>query len=331
MKRLDTLNNYYAQYGITTVQDGATSAAGLELLAKAGKAGKLALDVVSYPYYNWVDLSKDKNQPGNNTDYQQGWRIGGIKLVLDGSPQGKTAWLAHPYHVPPEGQKKDYSGYPILKDDSLKTTLADFYKRGWKILAHANGDAAAEQMLRVMGELKAEGIHQPRSVMIHAQTVREDQLDRMNALDIIPSFFVAHTYYWGDWHRDSVLGEKRANRISPLRSATNKGIRYTIHNDTPIVPPNMPLLLWTAVNRETRSGKTLGAEQQSTVMEALEAITINAAYQHFEEANKGSLEVGKLADMVITKQNPLTMDKTKLKDLKVVETLKAGRSIYQLP
>lgn len=329
MKRLDTLNNYYAQYGITTVQDGATSVTGLELLAKAGKAGKLALDVVSYPYYNWVDLSKAKNQPGNSTDYKDGWRIGGIKLVLDGSPQGKTAWLAHPYHVPPEGQKKDYSGYPILKDDNLKTTLADFYKKGWKILAHANGDAAAEQMLRIMGELKAEGIHQPRSVMIHAQTVREDQLDRMNALDIIPSFFVAHTYYWGDWHRDSVLGEERAKRISPLRSATNKGIRYTIHNDTPIVPPNMPLLLWTAVNRETRSGKTLGAEQQSTVMEALEAITINAAYQHFEESNKGSLEVGKLADLVITEQNPLTMDKTKLKNLKIVETLKAGQSIYQ--
>jgi len=329
MQRIETLNNYYAQYGITTVQDGATSTAGLDFLSKAGKAGKLSLDVVAYPYYNWVDLSQPRYQPNAGTDYNNGWRIGGIKLVLDGSPQGKTAWLSHPYHVPPQGQKKEYKGYPILKDEDLKSTLSGFYKKGWKILAHANGDAAAEQMLTTMQSLKSEGIHQPRSVMIHAQTVRDDQLDRMNALDIIPSFFVAHTYYWGDWHRDSVLGQERAKRISPLRSATDKKIRYTIHNDTPIVPPNMPLLLWTAVNRQTRSGATLGAEQQSTVMEALEAITINAAYQHFEESKKGSLEVGKLADLVIVEQNPLTMDKSKLKDLRVLETIKEGRSVYR--
>lgn len=328
MQRIETLNNYYAQYGITTVQDGASSTAGLDFLAKAGKAGKLSLDVVAYPYYNWVDLTQTRYQPSAGTEYNNGWRIGGIKLVLDGSPQGKTAWLSHPYHVPPQGQKKEYKGYPILKDEDLKSTLSKFYKNGWKILAHANGDAAAEQMLTTMQSLKSEGIHQPRSVMIHAQTVRDDQLDRMNALDILPSFFVAHTYYWGDWHRDSVLGEERAKRISPLRTATDKKIRYTIHNDTPIVPPNMPLLLWTAVNRQTRSGATLGAEQQATVMEALEAITINAAYQHFEESKKGSLEVGKLADLVIVEQNPLTMDKSKLKDLKVLETIKEGRSVY---
>jgi len=328
LARIPELNRYYAQYGITTVQDGATSTAGLDFLAEAAKRKLLTMDVVAYPYYNWVDLSQQKYQPGKTTEYHNGYRIGGIKLVLDGSPQGKTAWLAHPYHIPPKGQDKNYRGYAIVKDSFLKETLGSFYKRGWKIMAHANGDEAAEQMLNVMSDLKNEGIHQPRSVMIHAQTVRDDQLDRMNALDIIPSFFVAHTFYWGDWHRDSVLGQQRASRISPLHSASTKNIRYTIHNDTPIVPPDMALLLWTAVNRETRSGKILGKAQRATVMQALKAITINAAYQHFEEDQKGSIKVGKLADLVILDRNPLQTPAQELRHIKVMQTIKAGKIIY---
>ncbi len=329
LERLEDLNTYYAQYGITTVQDGATSNAGLALLKEAAKNKQLSLDVIAYPYTAWADLNKYTPASGNSKNYNHHFRNAGVKLVLDGSPQGKTAWLSAPYHHPPHGQGEDYQGYPILSDEQLEAKLTEYFSKGWQVLAHCNGDAAAEQLIQVMSKLKKQGIHQPRTVMIHAQTVRDDQLARMKELDIIPSFFVAHTFFWGDWHRDSVLGERRASRISPLKSAGSKHIPFTIHNDTPIVPPNMPLLLWTATQRQTRSGKILGEHQRASTYQALEAITINAAKQHREGHLKGSISVGKTADLVVLDKNPLAIPSEQLRDIQVLETIKAGKTIFK--
>ena len=165
--------------------------------------------------------------------------------------------------------------------------------------------------------------------MIHAQTVREDQLDAMRDADLIPSYFSAHTFYWGDWHRDSVFGPERAARISPLKSTVDRDMRYTTHNDTPIVPPDMMRLLWASVNRVTRSGQILGDAQRISPLEALKAITINGAYQYFEEQQKGSIEVGKLADFVILSENPLTVAPMDNVDISVLETFKEGVSVYR--
>ena len=161
------------------------------------------------------------------------------------------------------------------------------------------------------------------------QTVRDDQLDQMKALQIIPSYFASHTFFWGDWHRDSVLGPQRAKRISPLKSTLNRQMPYTLHNDAPVVPPDMLRLVWSAVNRVTRSAEVLGHQQRISVLDALKGVTLNAAYQNFEEQIKGSIEVGKLADLVILSANPLRVDPMQIKDIQVLETLKAGKSIYQ--
>ena len=164
--------------------------------------------------------------------------------------------------------------------------------------------------------------------MIHAQTVRDDQLDRMLELGMVPSFFSAHTFFWGDWHRDSVLGLARAQRISPTRSTIDRGLPFTVHNDAPVVPPDMIRLLWATTNRVTRSGQVLGAEQRLTTLEALAAMTRNAAYQYFEEDRKGTLETGKLADLVILSANPLDMKIEDLLTLEVEETWSHGRRVY---
>lgn len=164
--------------------------------------------------------------------------------------------------------------------------------------------------------------------MIHAQTAREDQLGLMTDFGIIPSFFVAHTYFWGDWHRDSVLGETRAARISPLKSAQTRGLRFTIHNDSPVVPPDMMRLIWAAVNRTTREGKTLGPDQRISPLQALKAITSDAAYQYFEEDQKGTIEVGKLADLTVLSENPLRVQPSSIKDIKVLETIKEGATVF---
>ena len=165
--------------------------------------------------------------------------------------------------------------------------------------------------------------------MIHAQTVREDQLDAMKTLGIIPSFFGMHSYYWGDWHRDSVLGPDRAERISPAASALKRGMIFTQHHDAPVALPSAIMILYSQVNRITRSGRVLGPDQRVSPLDAIRSVTINAAYQYFEEGTKGSLEPGKLADLVILDNNPLTVDPPAIKDIKIVETIKEGKTIYK--
>lgn len=324
---LEQAQAYYASHGITTVQDGASQLSNIADLQTLAANKKLFLDVVGFRV-----LSKGESIGEAFTvssDYQDHYRIGGIKLVLDGSPQGKTAWLTEPYAHPPHGQGKDYKGYPRLDDTEVNEFISESFSRGFPVLAHANGDAAADQLVNAVTLAnEALGAADRRPVMIHAQTVREDQIDQMQALGIVPSYFVAHTFYWGDWHRDSVFGAERASRISPLQSTVKRNMPYTTHNDTPIVPPDMMRLLWSGVNRVTRSGKLLGPDQRITPLEALKSMTINAAYQFFEENDKGSIEVGKLADLTVLSANPLKVDAMTIKDIRIEETIKEGKTVY---
>ncbi len=318
---------YYASYGITTIQDGAAAPADVNFLSNAAERGLLNLDVIAYPFqgHYGAQIAQVRSQD----HYKNHFRVGGIKLVLDGSPQGKTAWLSEPYLHPPHGQGKDYAGYPTLSEASVNDAVSAAFAENTQVIAHANGDAASDQLLRAVARATdAHGQADRRTVMIHAQTVREDQIAHMRTLQVMPSYFSAHTYYWGDWHRDSVLGAERASRISPLQSSLQQGLRFSTHNDTPIVPPDMMRLMWASVNRLTRSGAVLGAAQSISPEQALRSITIDAAYQYFEESSKGSLSPGKLADMVVLSHNPLTVEPQEINQIKVLATYKEGQLVY---
>ena len=167
-----------------------------------------------------------------------------------------------------------------------------------------------------------------RDVMIHCQTVREDQLDMMKEFGIIPSMFGMHCFYWGDWHRDSVLGATRAERISPARSAMRRGMMFSQHHDAPVAMPSAIRILSSVVTRRTRSGDILDAEQCIPEDAAIKSITLWAAYQHYEEATRGSIEVGKLADFVVLDKNPHSIPIEELANLKVLQTIKEGKTIY---
>ena len=143
------------------------------------------------------------------------------------------------------------------------------------------------------------------------------------------SFFEDHVYYWGDYHYDSVLGPDRAERISPLASAINRGINCTLHQDTPVVQPDVLFAVHNAVNRMTKAGRVLGKEQRVSIYDALRVVTYAGAYQIFEEDTKGSLEPGKYADLVVLDQNPLKVSVERIKDITVLETIKNGISIYR--
>jgi predicted amidohydrolase YtcJ len=235
---LESTQRYYASHGITTAQEGAVDQEGLEVLQRAAEQQKLVLDVVSFPHQS-IGLDEVKRYPPTK-EYHNHYRVGGIKAHLDGSPQGKTAWLTRPYLHPPHGMPDDYLGYPTLTDEQLQVFVDYAFEDDVPLLAHANGDAAADQLINaVTAARKQFGRADRRTVMIHAQTARDDQIGRMVDEGVIPSYFASHTFFWGDWHRDSVFGEERASRISPLRSSTDKGLRYTLHNDPPVVPPDM--------------------------------------------------------------------------------------------
>ena len=314
----------YAMNGITTAQDGASSLETINLMKAADVQGAIDLDIISYPIgQNGLDKNLDSINFGN---YEGRLKIGGIKLILDGSPQGKTAYLTEPYYKPPHSESESYKGYPLIPQSEVSKWVKQYAELEIPIMAHANGDAAADMLIKAVKDAKI--LHDHRTIMIHAQTVREDQLDQMQELKIIPSYFSTHTFYWGDWHRDSVFGKDRAMRISPTKSTLNRKMPFTVHNDAPVVPPDMIRLLWSTINRETRSGKVLGEEQKISTYDALAAMTINAAYQHFEDDIKGSLEIGKQADLVVLSEDPLSIDSKDILDLKVVATFSRGKEIF---
>lgn len=324
-KGVEKAQRAYLSYGITTVQDGLTKPGEWALLQETARRGLFQVDTVSYidEREHGALLEENRRYVGR---YRNRLKIGGYKIFLDGSPQGRTAWMSAPYEQAPDG----YRGYPACQDDEVERLVRQACRAGVQLLAHCNGDAAAEQYLGACERVRAvcPNILGLRPVMIHAQLLRRDQLPSLRRLSMIPSFFVAHVYYWGDVHLQNFGGE-RAAYISPAASALREGLRFTFHQDTPVLPPDMLDTLWCAVRRRTKSGKQLAESECLTPLEALRAVTINSAYQYFEEKEKGSLKPGKKADLVILDRNPLTVPSDEIRTIQVTETIKEGVSVYR--
>ena len=318
----------YAAYGITTIQESNVSSDYVAALKDRARTQPFPVDIVTYIMGNPLSDAA-LEQVSQDTAYSGGVRIGGVKFTLDGSPQGRTAWMSQPYNEGPPGVDSDYVAYPSYDPEAYRRRIDRLLERGVPVLAHANGDEAIELMIDGIDEaLRGETMPDHRSVIIHAQLIRPDQLDRVKGLGIIPSYYSVHPFFWGDWHRLS-FGDERASFISPVKATINRDIPFTIHNDAPIVPPDMMRLVSITVNRETRSGYVLGPEQRATVMEALHAVTQGAAYQYFEEDEKGSITTGKRADLVILASNPLAVAPSRLADVAILETFARGKSVYQ--
>jgi predicted amidohydrolase YtcJ len=308
----------------------------------AGGAAGVVPDLVEAKKRNWLHLrAKALFAGGSQTPlpldkaaelspFPEFVRAGGVKFFQDGSLQGFTGYLAKPYARQPEG-KTDFAGYASRSRDKLIEQIRPFHKAGYQIAIHANGDAAIDDVLAAYAAVQKEFPREDaRHRIEHCQTPREDQLDRIKELGITPSFFVGHVYYWGDRHRDIFLGPDRAKRISPLASALSRGIRFTIHNDTPVTPVDPLLLVWCSVNRLTKDGQILGDDQRISTFAALRAVTSDAAWQNFEESSKGTIEVDKLADFVVLAENPLQVDPLRIKDIPILETIVAGETVYNL-
>lgn len=331
-RNFDEIQTYYASLGYTTAQDGQTaSPTTFDVLLAAQKAGTLKIDIAAYPRWTLVDDMVAKRRITIGGGYVNRLKFAGVKITEDGSPQGKTAYLTQPYLHPPAGQPADYRGYPILSARDLDRWYDTFMGRGWQVQTHCNGDACIDLVLEAIRKAYAAhpGAEATRPVIVHSQVTRPDQLAAYRRLGVFPTFFAEHTYYWGDWHRDETLGPARAAFISPTASALAAGVKFSLHTDAPVVPPSPMHAWWSAVNRVTRSGAVLGPDQRLSPMQALQALTIWPAWQHFDEGIKGSITAGKVADFVILGANPLAVDPMSIKDVPVLMTIKAGKVIFE--
>lgn len=317
------IQDKYASYGITTVQEGMLPLQLLPLCQMLLQKKLLKLDLVGF-----ADAKEAQHLlpalAEHRCIYKDHFKLGGLKIFLDGSPQGRTAWMRLPY-----AGSADYCGYPTLTDEQAENFVRLAARENLQLLAHCNGDAAAAQYLRACSKIAQEGydIRKIRPVLVHGQLLGPDQLPEAKRLGIIPSFFVAHVYHWGDVHIQN-FGIERASHLSPAASALKCGVPFTFHQDTPVIEPDMMETIWCSVNRITKAGIRLNAEA-IPVMEALRAVTINAAYQYFEENEKGSIRPGKRADFVILDKNPLTVPPMELKNIRVLQTIKDDKTIYE--
>ncbi len=301
----------YTARGVTTTVIAGGSAESIADLREARDRGWLPLRA--------VHMMREADDHGDDRI-----RAGAVKLFQDGSIQGYTGFLSAPYHRQPEG-KQDFRGYPARSRAELAAAVRRYHRAGRQIAIHGNGDAAIDDILEAYETAQREFPRKDaRHRIEHCQTAREDQLDRMARLGVTPSFFNGHVYYWGDRHLELFLGPARAARISPLASARRRGIRFTLHNDTPVTPVDPLLLIQTAVTRRTRAGAVLGEDQRISVMDALRAVTIDAAWQNFEERRGGSIEPGKFADFTILDENPLQVAPERISSIRVRAAIVGG-------
>ena len=321
----------YAAAGVTTAQEGATHAPQLATLQRVAKAGGFFIDVVAYPFMTELEGVWKTSPPETFGKYANHLKLGGCKITADGSPQGKTAWFTQPYLTGGPAGEKHWKGEAGLPPDAMKATMKTCYDRGLQVLLHANGDAAIDFLIEAhKAAAGAEPAKDRRTVCIHCQFIRPDQLKAFAELKIIPALFTDHTFFFGDTHVRN-RGSTQASFISPMRTAIDLGLRPTNHTDAFVVPVDQMMTVWTAVNRPLRSGGTLGPDQRISPYEALQAITTSAARQYREEDAKGSITAGKLADLVILSADPTRVDPMTIKDIRVLETIKEGRTIYTAP
>ena len=252
-------------------------------------------------------------------------KVGGVKFFQDGSIQGFTGALLDDYH-----SRSGWRGELIYPQAELNEKIAYHHQNGDHIVIHGNGDAAIESILQAFEAAQAAHPRQDsRHMLIHCQMAHDDHIDRMQRLGIIPSYFINHIYYWGDRHVKLFVGPERAARMNPLGTSLRKGLLFSVHSDFPVTPFDPWFTLHTAVNRLTRAGEILGPEERISPLEALKTFTTHAAMCSFEEDIKGSLEVGKLADLIVISDDPLTIDPQRIQDIQVLRTVIGGRTVYE--
>jgi predicted amidohydrolase YtcJ len=249
-------------------------------------------------------------------------RLGAVKLMTDGSIQGWTARVKWPGYV--GGQP---NGIWNMAPEQIYATCAALHAAGVQMHIHVNGDEASELVIDALAAAMRQACWPDHGhVLQHGQMMDDAQFKRCADLGISVNLFANHLWYFGDQHVALTIGRDRANRMDAVRSALDAGLTVGVHSDAPVTPLGPLFTAWCAVNRQTMTGKVLGASQSISVPEALYAITMGAAKTLKLDGEIGSISVGKRADFAILGSNPLEVDPATLKDIPVLGTVLGGRA-----
>ena len=313
--------NMMVRTGVTSVHDAEGTPDDLRAYQDALESGDLSFRVYCLIQYQFLDQML---AAGIRTGMGNEWlRIGAIKLVADGSISERTARLSQPYI----GRPDDF-GILVHTEEELYPQARRAHQAGWQVGTHVNGDVAIDMMLRIYERIQRElPRRDPRFRLEHCTVVNPSLIDRIRRLGAIPTPFSTYVYYHGEKMRE--YGPERLNWMFAVRSFLDAGIRVTQASDYPPGPFEPMMALRSSVTRTDRKGNVWGARQRVTVEEALEVGTRNGAYASFEEDLKGTIEPGKLADLVVLGQDPLRTDPLALIDIPIERTMVGGRWRYE--
>lgn len=315
------ISKMLAKTGVTSITDAGGNPEFLQAYEDAYEAGEL--DVRIYCMIRHAHIDK-MIAAGVRTGMGNEWvKIGGMKMACDGSISERTARLSQPY----TGRPNDY-GIIVMDDEQLYPDAKKAYDAGWQIGIHANGDVGIDLTLKLYERLHKENPKKdPRFRIEHCTMINDNLIQRMKALGVIPTPFSTYVYYHGE--KMKAYGEERLRNMFALRSFLNAGIRPTQASDYPPGPFEPMMALQSSVTRTDMKGNVWGANQKVSVEEAIKIGTINGAYASFEEKIKGTLETGKLADLVVLDRNPFKEDTSTLISIPIERTMTGGKWVYE--
>jgi hypothetical protein len=248
-------------------------------------------------------------------------RLGAVKVVVDGSIQGFSARLLAPGYF--NGQA---NGLWYIAPEQLRDILESALAAGIQVHCHTNGDEATELVLDTLERsLRKHPASDHRFTLQHCQLANQAQFRRIRSLGLCVNLFPNHHFYWGDQHYALTVGPERAERMNACATAIANGVPLAMHSDAPVTPLGPLFTAWCAVNRNTASGRVLGAEERISVSDALRAITLGAAFTLGLDSDIGSIECGKRADFAVLEDDPTEIGGDRLKDVRVWGTVQGGR------
>ena len=318
---LKTICDMLNRVGLTSVHDARVTAEEFQTYQDGKADGELSLRVYALMWYPQFPALRDAGIKSGLGDDML--RIGGIKMVADGAIATRTAYLSEPY----EGSMCDH-GILAMERDEIEQRVIDMHRAGFQVCIHANGDLTIDMVLTAYEKAqKAYPRSDTRHRIEHCTLVNPELLARMKALGVIATPFCTYVYHHGEKMR--YYGEHRLEWMFAQRSFIDAGVVSTGATDYPPGPFEPLLGIQSCVTRTDSTGKEWGINQKVSIEEALRLYTLNGAYASFEEKIKGSIEVGKLADLVVLASDPTKVDPLGIKDIQIERTIVGGETVYE--
>ena len=328
------LYNRYVAVLDDLLANGFTSVASLgynvpPVLARVAASRKGSPRIRQYFYLVEDELKYLPAQADNGNDY---FKVLGLKLWHDGSPYTGSMFTSSPYLASPLASNLGITpgshGEAMFSQKQMQEKISRYAAQGWQVAIHSQGDASARAVTQA---IKAAGpLPGPLPVLRleHGVELPVDRIAPLAEMGVTASFHINHILYYGDALENSIIGARMAQQVLPVRSAFAQGMRPTLHADSPMFPASPFSLMQTAITRAASSGHTLNAAEAIDIHQALRAMTLNGAYQLRIEAQAGSLEPGKWADLLIVDQNPYQVETADLQRIKVQAVYLAGQRKY---